>query len=144
MPAREMRQKILSFITDGKKFLALRNNPDEPEKHGGDFWFTVTGSIELNESREEAVKREISEETGIYVKKTIDLNWSSRYEWQGEDCEEYNFVAFVKHTDKITLNEEHIEYKWLPLDDFVKLIRWDDDKQVLKEVLEKSLVNKKI
>ncbi len=139
-----MKQKILSFITDGKKFLALRNSPYEQEKHGGDFWFTVTGAMENSESREEAVKREIKEETGLDVKKTFDMNWSSRYRWFDEDCEEHNFLSLVKHTDKIILNEEHTEFKWLSLDNFIGLIKWDDDKEVLKQNLQKFLLNKNI
>ena len=38
-----------------KKFLLLRNNPKDPS-HGGDYWFTVTGSVEADESIENAVR----------------------------------------------------------------------------------------
>jgi len=62
-----MNKKILVFVCDGKKFLILRNNPKDPA-HGGDYWFTVTGSMEKNESKKEAIKREIKEETNLDVK----------------------------------------------------------------------------
>ena len=53
-----MNKKILAFICDGEKFLLLRNNSRDLT-HGGDYWFTVTGSVESDESIEDAVKREV-------------------------------------------------------------------------------------
>jgi len=131
-----MRKKILSFIFRKGKFLALRNNP-HPE-HGGDFWFVVTGSVEKGESNEDAVKREIKEEINLNTEKVIDLNQSSTYEWNGEQCKEENFLSFVKQGE-ISLNEENVEYRWLDLEDFVNLIRWDEDKNLLKEILRRAL-----
>jgi 8-oxo-dGTP pyrophosphatase MutT (NUDIX family) len=131
-------KKILSFITDGENFLALRNNFQDSEKQGGDFWFVVTGEVEDKENLNDAVKREIKEETNLEVKEVFELNWGSIYEcWQGI-CNEFNFISFVK-SENIILNEEHVEYVWLNLEDFIKKIKWDDDKELLKKVLKKAL-----
>ena len=132
----EIRKKILAFITFNGKFLALRNK-SSPE-HGGHFWFVVTGYVEKQESDEEAVMREILEETGLKTAKIIDLRWGSVYNWKNEVCEEHNFLAFVDE-QKIIRNEEHDAFGWLSLDDFVKTIRWDDDKIILIKVLEKAI-----
>ncbi len=132
-----MKKKVLSFITDGKKFLALRNDSKDP-KHGGDFWFIVTGSVEGSESPKEAVKREISEETALETEEIINLKWGSIYHSQGQEFIEQNYLAFVK-PEKISLNEEHIDYKWLDLEEFVGLIKWEDDKNLLKKVLKKAI-----
>ena len=132
-----MNKKILAFIFNGKRFLALRNNSEDPS-HGGDFWFTTTGSLERGESEEEAIKREVKEETGLDVHEVFDLNWGSIYSWGGEDHEEKNFIAFVKKKE-VRLSEEHIEYEWLDLVDFVKRVRWDLNKEELKRVLQKAI-----
>jgi 8-oxo-dGTP pyrophosphatase MutT (NUDIX family) len=132
-----MNKKILSFITDGRRFLALRNNAQDLS-HGGDFWFTVAGSIELKESLEEAVKREIKEETNLEIKEIFSLNWGSIYSWDKKDNSEKNFLAFVKKGE-IVLNEEHVEFAWLNLEDFIKRIKWDLSKDELNKVLEKAL-----
>ena len=133
-----MKKKVLSFITDGKKFLALRNNPSEPEKHGGDFWFTVTGSVENEEDYEDAVKREVQEETGLIVKKLISLNWGCIYKnWQGEN-EEHYYLAFVS-PGKIILDIEHIDYEWLSFPKFLNRIKWDGNKKELKRILDEAL-----
>lgn len=132
-----MNKKILAFIYFRKKFLILRNNSQNPSR-GGDYWFTVTGSVEKNENEIEAVKREVKEETNLDVGEIINLNWASIYSLGEKDNREKNFLAFAKK-GRIILNEEHIDFEWLELDDFVEKINWDSDKGILKKVLEKAL-----
>jgi len=132
-----MKNKILAFLIRDNKFLALRNNPADP-KHGGDYWFTVTGSVEAGESSEDAVKREIKEETNLETLELFNLNWGSIYSWGGEDKSEDNFLAFVKG-GKITLNKEHVGYEWLNLEEFISKIKWDLNKEEIKKVLKKAL-----
>ncbi len=136
-----MQRKILTFIIHGKKLLALYSKPHP--KHGEGGWFVVTGAIEKGESAEEAVKREVKEETGLSVKEIFPLNWGSIYRWENKICEEYNFVSFVD-SKEVRLNEEHSKYKWLNLDKFIEIIKWDDDKKFLREVLETALKKRNI
>lgn len=131
-----MKKKILSFVYDGKMFLALRRSSHP--KHSGDFWFVVTGGVKKDEEFSDAAKREIKEETNLEVSEIIDLNWGSIYHGRKKDCEEHNFIAFVK-SGNIKLNEEHTEFKWLEIDKFINLIKWDDDKKFLRKVLEKAI-----
>ena len=132
-----MNKKILAFVCDGEKFLLLRNNSKNPA-HGGDYWFTVTGSIEADESIEDAVRREVKEETNLDVSEIFDLKWGSVYSWSGEDHSENNYLAFVCDGE-VTLNEEHVDFKWLSLGDFIKKINWNLNKEKLKKVLEKAI-----
>jgi len=139
-----MNKKILSFIYNKKKnkFLILKTNGDEPEVHGKSHWFTTTGSVEKEESYEEAVRREVKEETDLDVKEIYFLKWGCRYEWADKECDELYHMAFVEN-DVVKLNEEHVDYKWLGLDDFVKEIDWKGNKVELKTFL-KLGVNKNI
>ena len=132
-----MNKKILAFVCNGEKFLLLRNNSKDPA-HGGDYWFTVTGSVESNESIEDAVKREVKEETNLDVSEIFDLKWGSIYSWGGKDHSENNFFVFVNNGE-IILNEEHVDSEWLSLDEFIERIKWEDDKELLKIVLEKAI-----
>ena len=132
-----MNKKILAFICDGEKFLLLRNNSRDLT-HGGDYWFTVTGSVESDESIEDAVKREVKEETNLDVSEIFDLKWGSIYSWVGEDHSENNFLAFVKK-GKVILNEKHSKYEWLDIEKFIEKINWDLNKEELKKVLEKAI-----
>ena len=122
-------QKILALIFKKQnselKFLALRNNPEDP-KFGGDFWYVVTGSAEIDESLEQAVKREINEETGIEeIWQIIDVDTIYDYDDPDKDIHYYEHAFLVEVKDEVKhLNEENIEYKWLNEKDFVKIIRW--------------------
>ncbi len=136
-----MRQKILAFITDGKKFLVLRNNPSEPEKHGGDFWFTVTGGVEKGESYEETVKREVKEETNLVVKEIINMNWGCTYKNRHGENGEHYYLAVIS-PGKVKLSIEHVNYEWLSFQDFLERISWKGNKKELKRILEDAL-NKK-
>jgi len=135
-----MKHKILTFIYSKKdnKFLTLRNNPHP--NHGGDFWFVVTGGLEGAETHKEAAIREAKEETNLDLIETFNLNWSSIYEWGDELCRELNFLGFVEDVKNIKLDQEEVvEYKWLDLEEFIELIKWEDDKKILKQVLEKAI-----
>jgi len=132
-----MNKKILAFVCNGKKFLALRNNAKDP-KHGGDFWFTVTGSIENGENEIKAIKREMKEETNLEATDIFDLNWGSVYIWNGKEFNEKNYIAFVKE-GMVKMNKEHVDYEWLELKDFVSRIKWGLDKKELMEVLKAGL-----
>jgi 8-oxo-dGTP pyrophosphatase MutT (NUDIX family) len=132
-----MNKKILAFVCDGEKFLLLRNNSKDPA-HGGDYWFTVTGSVEADESIENAVKREVKEETNLEVFEIFYLKWGSVYSWGGKDHSENNFLTFVKQGE-VVLNEEHVDSEWLNLDNFIEKINWDLNKDELKKVLQKAV-----
>jgi len=140
-----MKKKILTFVVNDGKFLALEmtKHPEHAPEGG---WFTVTGGVEESESYEDAIVREILEETGLNTEEIIPLNWGSVYEWNYNGIktvyEEHNFLSFVKSM-KVILNEEHSKYDWLNLDEFIERIKWDDDKELLRKVLEKALNKEK-
>lgn len=126
------KKKILAVIYrrngDKKEFLALKNNPRDPI-HGGDFYFVVTGGIKKDENVRAAVRREILEETGITdIINIVDLNKTCTYVCEGEAgyvCKESEFLVEV-NADAVKLNNEHIGYKWLEKDAFMKLVAWSD------------------
>ncbi|HLC72560.1 MAG TPA: NUDIX hydrolase [Candidatus Nanoarchaeia archaeon] len=135
-----MIKKILAFIYNEqtKKFLIVKTKGNAHEAHGKSQWFTITGNVEQGESNEEAVKREVKEETGLDIEEVYDLRWGSIYTWKGEECEETNYLAFVKE-EKVVLNEEHDVYEWLSLKEFVTKIEWSLSKKELAGILERAI-----
>lgn len=133
--------KILTFIVnEDNEILLLKNNDNDPQFKSS-FWYVVTGGCEKYDlSREESVKREVKEETGLLTNNNIYLNWILEYESLGVQCMEYVYVSFVKK-DNIILNEESIDYKWCKFDEFIEQINWFGDKKILEKVL--SLAIKK-
>jgi 8-oxo-dGTP pyrophosphatase MutT (NUDIX family) len=131
-----MNKKVLAIIkSDQGNFLLLRTNPKHMQM---DSWYVVTGSVKDNETDEVAVRREIQEETGLGI---IDIRLTSlilEYEWpkdSGKMCSEKVFFVVVKE-DKVKLSRwEHLEYKWLDKENFIKEIDWFDGKVELVKIL---------
>lgn len=133
------RQKVLTFVVNkNKKLLALLGSNDDPQFHES-FWYVVTGSVEdIDLSLEDAVKREVFEETGLETEKIINLNTTYEYISLGDECVERCFITYVLD-GKVNLNEESIDYKWCSLDEFISLVRWYFNKDELKNMLQKAL-----
>lgn len=85
----------------------------------GNKYIIPGGHIELGEKMEEALKREIMEETGlnIYDIKLISLK-ESIYSDTFQEKKHFIFIDYMCKTDSnvVTLNEEAEEYKWADID----------------------------
>lgn len=136
-----IQNKVMVFAVlpsgDEPLWLALRNNP-HPE-HGGAKWFVVTGSVENGESIEMAARRELLEETSLVCKKLAKLDdihhdYTSKFH-PGIIFDEQGYLAIVG-SNMVVLDIEHIDYKWLNIDDFIAKLFWTDDKFKLKLTLE--------
>lgn len=128
-------EKIFTFIiNEYNELLLLKGSPSDPQFHKS-LWYVVTGGIEEQDvTKEDAVIREIYEETTLKPVKVTYLNWVFKYKSLGKDCIEYVYISEVKK-EEITLNEENIDYKWLSLEEFIKQIDWFYDKEDLIKVL---------
>ncbi|MBR6688601.1 MAG: NUDIX domain-containing protein [Clostridia bacterium] len=137
--------KIFSFIVNRKtnKLLLLLGSPEDPQFHKS-FWYVVTGGKEDTDTNlEQAVVREIKEETNLDAVETLYLKWIFKYKSLGNICTEYVYVSFIGEDSNIVLNEESIDYKWCDVDEFIELIEWSDDKEFLREVV-KAALNKEV
>ena len=132
-----MKKRLTFIVNTNNKLLLLHNNPEDPI-HGGDIWYTVTGGVEeYDKSLEDAVKREVKEETSLDVTFTKYLNINYKYvSRRNIECSEYVFISRVADGN-IILNEESIGYKWLNKDDFINEIYWYSSKEELRVLLEK-------
>lgn len=134
--------KILSFVINEKKEFLLLLGSDKDPQFKRSFWYVVTGGCENEDSTlKDTVKREIKEETNLDVIDSMYLNWIFKYKSLGKDCIEYAFISKVNDSN-IVLNEESISYKWCNLKEFINLIQWYGDKDILNKVLETALENK--
>ncbi len=135
--------KILTFIVNEQnEILLLKENENDPQFKRS-FWYVVTGGCEEYDlNRKETVKREIKEETGISnISDILYLNWIFKYNSLGIECTEYVYITFVKE-EKITLNEENIDYQWCNLKDFIEKVQWFENKEELYKVLSEALKKK--
>jgi len=104
----------------------------------------VTGGVENGESTEEAVFREVLEETGIKkkdIKRTIkDINYfefksNNPKENKGIIVKEYVFGFEVDKGTNVKIDPiEHDEYGWFPFEKATELLKWDNNKDSLENL----------
>lgn len=109
---------VLVYTTAGEVLLLRRRQPD-------DFWQSVTGSLEWDETPLQAARRELREETGLAADATlIDCGvsnrfpilpaWRARYAPDVDHNVEHVFRLAFDARPPIHLEPaEHLEYRWL-------------------------------
>ena len=103
-------------------------------------WEFVKGGVEGQESFEEAVKREITEEAGLPGVSVLP-GFSRLMHWEsGEMHYDYKvFLVKADYTDSIILNEEvveHNKFKWSEENETMKLLTHEDNRKVFREAIE--------
>jgi len=115
---------VYRIIDNSLEILSLKPNP-EPGRNTADY--VVTGGVEkYDNSLEEAALREVAEEIGIKSDNIINLEHTIHYTDRITLQEHAEHCFGVRVEDnKIILNFEHIDYKWLDKNVFVNTIWWD-------------------
>lgn len=103
------------IIKEGKILLVKRSN--DPYKG---FWAIPGGFVEQGETCEEAVAREIKEETGLEAKVK---NLLGVYSAPGRDPRQVITIAYTLSVEggKVKKSEEATEIGWFPLNDLPPL-----------------------
>lgn len=112
------------------KYLLLKRTP---EREG--FWQPVTGGVEEGETRIDALKREVTEETGI--KGILGIIEGIHY-FEFSDPylnKEYVYGVEVSADEKVVIDEkEHSEFRWCSLQETLRLMKWKENKEALKKL----------
>jgi 8-oxo-dGTP pyrophosphatase MutT (NUDIX family) len=104
-----------------------------PERNG--FWQPVTGGVEEGETQDEALQREITEETrvsnivavieGLYYFEFSDPNLN----------QEYVYGVEVSSSEEIVLDpREHSEHRWCSFQEALQLLHWKENKEALRKL----------
>lgn len=118
-------------VSYNNKFLLLKRSPYSTIYPGK--WQMITGGIEDNEPTKEAIIRELREETGLLPKHIFIVPRVNMFYLQFHDavCLTPVFLAFV-NSDKVTISNEHTEYKWVSYEEALDLIHWENQKESLR------------
>ena len=144
-------EAILYKRTDGKiQYLILKRHPPKDHPEMGQFWQPITGGLEGGETKREALKREIKEETGIeniikiiedvHCYEPIDLPLIENLRKHGHACKYLKAYAFgveVTSDEEVVLDGmEHSEFKWCSLQEALKLIKgtWYEHRKSWKKL----------
>jgi len=101
---------IIVAIRDGNRLLLTKN-----AKGTYKFYALVAGFVEVGESLEDAVRREVMEEVGLKVK---NIQSYKSQPWSFSDSLMLAFIADLDGDDKITIQEEELsEARWFDRED---------------------------
>jgi 8-oxo-dGTP pyrophosphatase MutT (NUDIX family) len=106
-------------------------------KYEAGHWDFVKGNVELNESEEDTVIRELREETGIVATQVMD-GFRERikyfYRRQGTTIQkEVVFYLVEAHTKSVQLSFEHIGYEWLDYKRSLEKLTFKNARDVLQK-----------
>lgn len=118
----------LLFDPDTKKYLLLRRS-DEKDYAAG-VWECVTGRVDQGEGFEEALRREIFEETGL-VDVEIDFIVGTTHFYRGpahadNELLGIGYACSVRDPAAVVIGAEHSEYRWLTADEAMQRLTADD------------------
>ena len=137
-------EAILFKRADGKpQYLLLKTIP----RRGG-FWQPITGGLEEGETKIEALKREVREETGIQnIIKIIEnvhyyevpdpslIEYFERHGHAYKHVKEYAFGVEVSSDEEVVLDgKEHSDFKWCSFQEALKLMEYKGYKDALKKL----------
>ncbi|MBS7637689.1 8-oxo-dGTP diphosphatase [Candidatus Bathyarchaeota archaeon] len=102
---------------------------------GGDKWNGVGGKLEVDETPEECVRREVYEETGLRVS---SLRFHGTLYFYFGDRHEADWVVFVFSTETFEGDPRPSEegvLKWFPVEEIPYEEMWQDDRHWLPLML---------
>ena len=104
------------------------------------YWGFPKGEMEKNESEIETARREIKEETGIENLNFI-FGFRKEYEYsyflQGKRINKKAIFFLAETNEKdVKISWEHEDFRWVSLEEALKLLTYDEDKKILKEAYE--------
>jgi ADP-ribose pyrophosphatase YjhB (NUDIX family) len=98
-------------------------------------WRLLKGGIEKNETEEEAIRREISEEVGlrdILIMKKI-FNYEFNFEGTLHQVTTFAVKGNYREIMKIQ-TEEIMDAMWMPIDKAVSLLFWPNEKEAVRKL----------
>ena len=124
-------QKVILFRDDGK-ILALKRTAEAPSRPLR--WDLPGGDLNFGEDPAQGIVREVLEETGLLVERLEPFDTEAHI---NKDGEFWLTIAYKSNctSDKIKLSYEHNEFKWMTLEEFLKLESADKLKRFVKKFI---------
>ena len=132
-----MDKTVLCYLIKDDSYLMLYRNKKENDMNEGKY-LGIGGHIEPGETKEEACKREIKEETGLDVNR---LDYHGFVEFYNDDYQElmYLFTSDDFSGELIECNEGTLS--WVKIDKVLDLNIWEGDKLFLPKLKTNEKIN---
>ncbi len=127
----EMDYTVLCYLKKGNQYLFMLRNKEKNDLNEGK-WIGIGGHIEPGESKEEALIREVKEETGFTI---------NSFKYRGEILfinNDYQEIMYVFTSDDYSgemIECDEGELSWIDKDKILDLNLWEGDRYFLKPLL---------
>lgn len=112
-------EAVSCYLVNDGQILLLQRLPEKPQ---GGKWGTPAGKIDKNESPEDAVLREVFEETSVELKKGEAQKIGTIYvKFPDYDFDWHMFRANIDHRNTKLKSDEHTAHKWVTPKDALQM-----------------------
>ena len=130
----EMDYTVLCYLKKDNQYLFMLRNKEKNDLNEGK-WIGIGGHLEPGESKEEALIREVKEETGLTIK---------TYNYRGEILfinNDYQEIMYIFTSDDFSgelIECDEGELSWIDKDKILDLNLWEGDRYFLKPLLDSN------
>jgi len=130
--SRAVAAVILAGRGEAARALVLQRNKNTSRG----LWSLVMGRIEKGETAAVAIRREIAEETGIAIDSLYTSGCCDTFFNSGANTVEIMpiFVALFDTPPAVTLDHEHLAYRWLSFAEAAEILAYPGQRQALPEI----------
>ena len=127
----EMDYTVLCYLKKDNQYLFMLRNKEKNDLNEGK-WIGIGGHIEPGETKEEALIREVKEETGFTIKS---------FSYRGEILfinNDYQEIMYIFTSDDFAgemIECDEGELSWIDKDKILDLNLWEGDRYFLKPLL---------
>jgi len=124
-----MEETVLIYIEKDNKYLLIYRNKKKNDMNQGKY-LGIGGHIEANETKEDAVIREVKEETNL---KLLSFEYRAKLTFINNDYSEVMFLFTSSSFEgDIKYNCNEGDLLWIDKNELLKLPIWEGDKHFLK------------
>ena len=125
------KETVLCYIEKKHQYLMLFRNKKINDINKGKY-IGIGGHLEKGESKEEALIREIKEETGLSLS---SYEYRGKILFQSDDLIEIMHLYTSKEFSGNLIDCDEGELSWIDIDDILKLPHWEGDEYFLKKLI---------
>lgn len=126
---------VLAVVENNGRFLILRRIDENPIWHHK--WELPGGKIEPGETPQQAMQRELWEETGLSIN-DFELLGVATHNWDLPDYTQQTFIIAYRtqsKTDEIILqSDENDDYQWVTHEEFEKEDQLNGNKELITQL----------